>query len=54
MQRSLDWQEKSGAFWDTVYKYISEGTDEIGTLVHGSELENLLKSAEPWDKLSEE
>ena len=54
MQRSLDWQEKSGAFWDTVYQYISEGTDAIGALVKQSELERLLMSAEPWDKLSEE
>lgn len=54
MQRSLDWQEKSGAFWETVYQYISEGTDAVGALVHESELERLLKSAEPWDKLSEE
>ena len=54
MQRSLDWQEKSGAFWETVYQYISEGTDAIGALVKQSELERLLMSAEPWDKLSEE
>ena len=54
MQRSLDWQEKSGAFWETVYQYISEGTDAVGALVKQSELERLLMSAEPWDKLSEE
>ena len=48
MQRSLDWQER------TVYQYISEGTDAIGALVKQSELERLLMSAEPWDKLSEE
>jgi len=33
MQRSLDWQEKSGVFWETVYQYISEGTDAVGALV---------------------
>ena len=54
MQRSLDWQEKSGAFWETVYQYINEGTDAVGALVKQSDLEKLLMSAEPWDKLSEE
>ena len=54
MQQSLDWQEKSGAFWEQVYEYIQAGTDEVGTLVHGSELENLLKAGEAWDSLSEE
>lgn len=54
MQRSLDWDEKSGAFWDLAYQYISEGTSAIGALIHESELETLLKKAEPWDKLSEE
>ena len=54
MQRSLDWQEKSGAFWETVYQYISEGTDAIGALIKQSELERLLRSAETWDSLSEE
>ena len=54
MQQSLDWQEKSGAFWEQVYEYIQAGTDEVGTLVHGSELENLLKTGEAWDSLSEE
>lgn len=54
MQRSLDWQEKSGAFWETVYQYISEGTDAVGALVKQSELERLLRSAETWDSLSEE
>ena len=54
MQRSLDWQEKSGAFWETVYQYISEGTDAVGMLVKQSELEILLKKAETWESLSEE
>jgi hypothetical protein len=54
MQHSLDWQEKNGEFWNFAYQYISEGTSAIGALIPGSNLEELLKSAEPWDKLSEE
>jgi hypothetical protein len=54
MQHSLDWQEKNGEFWNLAYQYISEGTSAIGALIPGSNLKELLKSAEPWDKLSEE
>jgi hypothetical protein len=54
MQRSLEWQENSGAFWNTVYQYISEGTDAIGALIPGSNLVRLLKDGEAWDSLSEE
>ena len=52
MQRSLDWEEKSGAFWQEVYRLISEGTDATGQLVRASELEQLLKQGEAWDSLS--
>lgn len=54
MQRSLDWQEKSGEFWNEVYRYISEGTDAVGALVKFSELEALLKGGEAWTSLSQE
>ena len=54
MQRSLDWQEKSGAFWQETYRLISEGTSAIGALVPSSELERLLKQGEAWDTLSDE
>ena len=54
MQHSLDWQEKSGAFWQEAYRLISEGTDATGALVHESALEQLLKQGEAWDSLSEE
>jgi hypothetical protein len=54
MQRSLDWQEKSGEFWNEVYRYISEGTDAVGALVKFSELETLLKGGEAWTSLSKE
>ena len=54
MQRSLDWEEKSGAFWDEVYRLISLGTDATGALIHQSDLENVLKGSEGWEALSEE
>ena len=52
MQHSLDWQEKSGAFWDEVYRLISLGTDATGELLHGSELELVLQNGENWESLS--
>ena len=52
MQRSLDWQEKSGAFWNEAYRLISEGIDAVGGLIEDSELENILKKAENWESLS--
>lgn len=52
MQRSLDWQEKSGAFWNEAYRLISEGIDAVGGLIQDSELENILKKAENWESLS--
>ena len=54
MQQSLEWQEKSGAFWEEVNSLIASGVDEQGQLVHGSELENLLKAGEAWNSLSTE
>ena len=54
MQQSLDWQEKSGSFWQQAYNLIQEGTSVTGQLVHGSELESLLKGGEAWDTLSQE
>ena len=52
MQRSLDWQEKSGAFWNEAYRLISLGIDAVGGLIEDSELERILKTAENWESLS--
>ena len=54
MQQSLDWQEKSGAFWEEVYRLIDEGTSATGELIHESELQELLQAGENWESLSEE
>ena len=54
MQRSLDWQEKDGQFWNEAYRLISEGTDATGALIHKSDLENVLKGSEGWAGLSDE
>ena len=53
LQAQLDADEANGYFWDEVYNLVQEGTDEITGLVHGSELEALLKSAEGWEGLSQ-
>lgn len=53
MQESLDYQEKTGAFWDQVYEYINNGVDAIGNLIPGSDLVTLLSTAEGFAGLSE-
>lgn len=52
LQAQLDYDEKSGYFWDEAHKLIEEGIDETGKLVETSELVSLLKSAEGWEGLS--
>ena len=52
MQQSLDYQEKTGAFWDQVYEYINNGVDAIGNLIPGSDLVTLLSTAEGFAGLS--
>jgi sensor domain CHASE-containing protein len=53
MQASLDYQEKTGAFWDEVYRLIQEGTDATGNLIPNSNLVDVLKNNENWDGLSQ-
>lgn len=54
MQQSLDWQEKNGEFWEQAYQLMNNGIGPDGTLVTGSELEQLLKQGEGWQALSQE
>ena len=53
MQSQLDWYEQSGAIWEEVSRLIEEGIDYNGDMITGSELEDVLKSAENWKGLSE-
>lgn len=52
LQAQLDYDEKSGYFWEEAHQLIQEGIDETGKLVETSELVELLKSAEGWEGLS--
>lgn len=54
LQQSLDWQEKNGEFWEQAYQLMNNGIGPDGTLVTGSELEQLLKQGEGWQALSQE
>ena len=54
MQRSLDWQEKSGAFWQEVYSLINAGTSATAELLTDSDLVDVLKNSENWQGLSDE
>ena len=54
LQQSLDWQEKNGEFWEQAYQLMNNGIGPDGTLVTGSELEQLLKQGEGWQALSAE
>lgn len=52
LQAQLDYDEKSGYFWEEAHRLIQEGTDETGKLIHSSELVDILKEEENWSGLS--
>ena len=54
MQQSLDWQEKNGEFWEQAYQILEQSIGPDGSLLKGSELEQLLKSSDAWQGLSAE
>lgn len=53
MQNQLDWYVESGRIWAEVEKLMREGMGPDGSLLQGSELMEILKSAESWKSLSE-
>ena len=52
MQAQLDYWQESGALWGEVANLIAGGFTGQGAIVSGSELWNILKSADSWDALS--
>ena len=52
LQAQLDYDEKTGYFWQEAHDLIREGIDETGKLVEYSQLVDLLKSEEGWEGLS--
>lgn len=53
LQGQLDADVKNGVYWEEVKALIENGTTITGGLLKGSELEELLQSAEGWQGMSE-
>lgn len=53
LQGQLDADVKNGVYWEEVKALIENGTTIAGGLLKGSELEELLQSAEGWQGMSE-
>lgn len=52
-QQQLDQWFESGSQWQTVQKLIEDGTKKTEGLLHGSELETLLKNNANWQAMSD-
>jgi TP901 family phage tail tape measure protein len=52
MQAQLDWQDKTGYYWEEVYKLIDGAFDENGKVIEDSSLFNLLRQVEGYEGLS--
>ena len=53
LQNQLDADIESGRIWTEVQDLMENGIDGQGSLINGSTLVNILKSAEGWDAMSE-
>lgn len=52
MRAQLEVAQNEGKYWSEVYRLITSGTDATGALIHGSDLEKILKDAETYNGLS--
>lgn len=53
LQAQLEAYQETGLIWQEVHAIMTEGTSHLGTLLQGSELEEILKNADSWRALSE-
>jgi hypothetical protein len=53
LQAQLDHYVESGQIWQDVYSLMDDGLDKDSGLVRGSRLEEILKSAEGYEGMSE-
>lgn len=53
LQAQLEAYQETGLIWEEVHAIMTEGTNYLGTLLQGSELEEILKNADSWRALSE-
>lgn len=51
-QAALDTAQQNGDLWKNVQELIKSGTDSLGKLITGSQLDQILKKAESWEALS--
>lgn len=51
-QAALDTAQQNGDLWKNVQELIKSGTDSLGKLITGSQLDQILKRAESWEALS--
>ena len=53
LTEQLNYWKESGELWGEVARLMREGIDSRGTLIEGSELEQILRNAEGWKAMSE-
>jgi len=53
MTEQLEYWQESGALWGEVTQLLADGINEDGSLIHGTELEQILQNAEGWRAMSE-
>lgn len=54
MTEQLEYWQESGALWGEVTQLLADGISEDGSLIHGTELEQILQNAEGWRAMSEQ
>lgn len=52
-QAQLEYAQENGLYWQEAHQLMQDGVNAAGALIHGSELVEILGSAEGWDAMSE-
>lgn len=52
-QAQLEYAQENGLYWQEAHKIMQDGVNAAGALIKGSELVQILGSAEGWDAMSE-
>ena len=54
MTAQLEYWQETGALWTEVAQLMEDGIDNNGTIIRGSELEQVLRNADGWKAMSEQ
>ena len=54
MTAQLEYWQETGALWTEVAQLMEGGIDDNGTIIRGSELEQILRNADDWKAMSEQ